>query len=253
MIASNDEAEDYKYIESRNQHNRHQNPRFGSAKSETDIKTRYRSSTNHNSGHLPHAGTTNVPSATSVVGQTGTHFPSHATTSTPRGHAHTTIDQQPSSTSLDNGGRVVAPFPDVVQSQSGVVNHPSSTTNSSPTHSQTHIIVNVGTPTASSSTASRNRPEVDNKTGNVSRVLFQNRDVNIREAVTDMGGGRGREEEAEAEAEENEPLLMCSVPEHHVLEDRLGLLNYEDDNGGGRDKENKTKRGQAPKVAKDNR
>ena len=80
-----------------------------------------------------------------------------------------------------------------------------------PTHNrnpQTHIIVNVGATPANGSTKA-------------SRVLFENQDINIREEIS--GTKREKENEAEAEVEPEIPL-MCSVPEHHLLEDKLGLL-----------------------------
>ena len=125
-----------------------------------------------------------------------------------------------------------------------VANHHSTTSAHPPTtlaHPQTHIIVNVGNP-----------QKTFDKSG---RVLFESQDVNVREELSHSNAAMATGEEDEEEAAEEEPPLMCSVPEHHLLEDKLGLLDRPRANDADfeKDKENGKKRKQAAFSVKETR
>ena len=102
-------------------------------------------------------------------------------------------------------------------------------------HPQTHIVVNVG-PTTSPTFTEKSK---------ASRVLFENQAINIREEIP----RQDRENTGEADSE---IPLMCSVPEHHLLEDKLGLL-LESDENTRQVKDDDRRRKATSRILKDNR
>ena len=120
-----------------------------------------------------------------------------------------------------------------------VSRHPSHTSDQSAgAHPQTHIVVNVGSP-----------PKAGDKL-RPSRVLFENSDVNVRENVMerDMTANTTSADEEEAEIP-----LMCSVPEHHALEDQLGWLDCESGDSQDKNKENVRRRVHSARIRKEHR
>jgi len=150
--------------------------------------------------------------AANLVRHVTNHSPAHASSARP--HASNSLKHAPHSSSPNCSGP------------------------STGAHPQTHVVVNVGSP-----------PKAGDKL-RASRVLFENRDVNVSENVMER---EALGETVSADEEELEVPLMCSVPEHHDMEDRLGLLGYESGDSHIKDKENVRRKVHSSRIRKEHR